>query len=160
MIAWANEPAYSLDDFEPERSVGYLVKRIHAEGTAAMERLFADSRLTFTQWAALMSVRNGKGRTCASMARDMGHDLGATSRVIAALEERGLIARERSADDRRVVHLALTAEGEALAAEQGERLMRLWNRWLDGWSRDELDCFIDGLRRLRTTLEREREDGA
>jgi DNA-binding MarR family transcriptional regulator len=149
-------PAYTVDSFEPDRSVGYLVKRIHAEVIAALEPLFDPLDLTFTQWSALVSVHYGRGGTCAALARELGHDIGATSRLIATLEERGLLTRERSTEDRRVQHIQLTAEGAELAARRRELLVTQWNRWLDGWTRDEVDALVGGLQRLRATLEAER----
>jgi DNA-binding MarR family transcriptional regulator len=146
----------SHDPFEPTRSIGYLVKRVHFALIASAEPLFADADLTFTQWAALVTVYLRTGQTCALLARELGHDMGATSRVIALLEARGLLQRSRDPDDRRVIRLSPTPEGAALAAAHRARLHDLWRGWLADWTPAEVDTLIAGLQRLAATLEQTR----
>lgn len=152
--------AYNPEEFEPDRSIGYLVKRVHFDAMALVEPLFEGSDLTFTQFAALVSVVYGRGRTCAAMARELGHDMGATSRIIGVLEERGLLERERDPDDRRIVNLEVTPRGREQAKAAKERLVNQWNDWLSDWSRDDVDRLIAGLQRLRATLAAAREETA
>lgn len=152
--------AYNPEEFEPDRSIGYLVKRVHFDAMALVEPLFEGHDLTFTQFAALVSVVYGRGRTCAAMARELGHDMGATSRIIGVLEERGLLERERDPGDRRIVNLEVTPRGREQAKAAKERLVNQWNEWLSDWSREDVDRLIAGLQRLRATLAAAREETA
>jgi len=152
--------AYTPESFEPDRSIGYLVKRIHFDAMALVEPQFDGTDLTFTQFAALVSVVFGRGRTCAAMARELGHDMGATSRIIGVLEERGLLRRERDPDDRRIVNLQVTELGHERALAARQRLVEQWNDWLRDWSGDEVEALIAGLQRLRRTLADAREEAA
>jgi len=156
----SHPPAYTPETFEPDRSIGYLVKRIHFDAMALVEPQFEGTDLTFTQFAALVSVVFGRGRTCAAMARELGHDMGATSRIIGVLEERGLLQRERDPDDRRIVNLEVTPRGHELAQAARQRLVDQWNEWLVDWSPDEVEALIANLQRLRGTLATVREDAA
>lgn len=152
--------AYTLDTYDCSRSLGYLTKRLHRDLTAVIEPLFADAELSFSQWAAMMSIAHRDANTCAALSRDIGHDMGATSRMIAGLEERKLIVRERSEDDRRVVRLSLTRAGHDLADLYRGKLANLWNIWLADWSDADVETLIGGLQRLQRTMDRVREAGA
>jgi len=144
---------YEPDSFEPEQAVGYLTKRVHQLGHAALEPLFSAHGLTHSQWSALVTIYYGKGRTCAGLAREMAYDAGATTRLVDAIEARGWITRRRSDDDRRVIHLALTPDGEALARLMRDRVVECWNEWLSDWDRAEADTLLRLLRKLRDRLD-------
>jgi DNA-binding MarR family transcriptional regulator len=78
--------------------------------------------------------------------------------IVDRMEQRGLIARQRDAEDRRVTRVALTDEGRALisnfAVERRERLSAL----LDELTDTELSGFLAGARAMR--MARERHDPA
>lgn len=73
-----------------------------------------DLRLGFTQLAALYAVAGTATLTIADLAEQIGRSASATSRIVSALEARGLIAREEEVADRRQRTLRVTAEGTAL----------------------------------------------
>jgi hypothetical protein len=62
--------------------------------------------------------------------------------------KRGLVSRQRSETDRRVVALSLTARGRALVEQLAPRVMDLWNALLSGFSHAEIDTLIALLTRL------------
>jgi DNA-binding MarR family transcriptional regulator len=74
--------------------------------------------------------------------------------IIDRMEQRGLVERLRDAEDRRVVRVALTAEGRRLvtgiAAERRDHLLAL----LDDLTDDELAAFLVGVRAMRRARER------
>ena len=71
--------------------------------------------VTYTQFTLLGSLswltRDDHVPTQQEVARHAGADRMMTSRVLRALEERGLLARDADQDDRRAVRLRLTPEG-------------------------------------------------
>jgi len=143
---------YTEEAFEPDRSIGYLVRRAHQLGGAALDPVFATEGLTGTQWSALVSIWFGRGATAADLARDLGHDKGAMTRLVDVLEERGWITRERTADDRRCINLALTDDGAAVALRCKTRVVACWNTWLADWPNEEVERLIALLAKLRGTL--------
>lgn len=143
---------YSDSDFRPDCSIGYLIRRAHQLGGAAMEPVFAAEGLTGMQWSALVSIWFKRGETAAELARDLGHDKGAMTRLVDAVEERGWVTRERTGDDRRRIILRLTPEGEALALRCKKRVLACWNEWLADWPREEIEQLIGLLQKLRDTL--------
>ena len=138
--------------FYPESSVGYLTHRVQQQSSAAMEPLFAREGITKTQWTALVSIGLDRATTCVDLARDLAHDKGAMTRLLDQLEERGLIARERSGEDRRYVRLALTEDGVAVTERCRRRVAECWNRWLDEFPTKEVDQVLATLRRLAQVI--------
>jgi DNA-binding MarR family transcriptional regulator len=74
--------------------------------------------------------------------------------IVDRMEQRGLITRQRDAEDRRVTRVALTEEGRGviggLAAERREHLGVL----VDDLTDDELAGFLAGVRAMRRARER------
>ncbi len=143
---------YAESEFAPDVSIGYLVRRAHQLGGVAMEPVFAAEGLTGIQWSALVSVYFRRGVTAADLARDLGHDKGAMTRLVDTLEDRGWITRQRTPEDRRCVKLALTDEGAAVAMRCKRNVVACWNRWLADWSETEVHTMIALLQKLRGTL--------
>jgi len=143
---------YQESTFVPDRALGYLVRRVHQLGGAALEPVFAAEGLTYTQWSALVSIWYGRGATAAELARDLGHDKGAMTRLVDTLEERGWITRERIPGDRRCINLALTEAGAAVALRSKQKVVACWNDWLADWPDAEVDTLIALLQKLRATL--------
>jgi DNA-binding MarR family transcriptional regulator len=143
---------YSEACFDPDNSIGYLVRRANQLGAAALEPVFADHGLTYTQWQALVSIWFGRGMTAADLARDLGHDKGATTRLVDMLSDKGWITREPSPDDRRRIALALTDAGEAVTLACKKDVVGCWNRWLSDWPEEDARTLILLLQRLRATL--------
>ncbi len=142
------KPYYRVETFTSQNALGYLVRRLHNLMVPCAEAQFAGEELTFSHWVALISLRDGLTHTCADISRHMGHDSGATTRLIDQLEARGLVARHRSKKDRRVVDLALTAEGKAVAKALTPRMVNLSNEVLKDIPASEVNALIDILKRL------------
>ncbi|MGI4732440.1 MAG: MarR family winged helix-turn-helix transcriptional regulator [Janthinobacterium lividum] len=145
---------YTESTFEPDCSIGYLVRRAHQLGGAALEPVFEDEGLSSLQWSALVSIWFKRGETAADLARFLGHDKGAMTRLVDTLEQRGWITRVRTSCDRRRIDLVLTPEGRDVTLRCRARVVVCWNEWLADWPRDEVQTLIDLLSKLRDTLDR------
>jgi DNA-binding MarR family transcriptional regulator len=150
---------YSVQDFAPDCSIGFLGRQIHQMGGQSLEPLFVEEGLTHTQWSAMIAIWFGRGNTCATLARDMAHDKGAMTRLVDTLENNGWVARTRSVEDRRIVHLALTDAGRVVALRCRDRVIERWNRWLKDWKPDEVTTLISLMQKLRATMEADAVDG-
>lgn len=146
---------YSVDTFRTQNSVGYLIKRLHQLALPRIESSFANEELNVSHWIALISLRDGAATTCAEIARHLGHDTGATTRLIDQLEERGLVTRQRSTDDRRVVRLSLTPSGRAALKALTPYVVEFWNGALEEFSPSEFATLLALLTRLLARVERE-----
>ena len=144
---------YDSTNFFPDTSAGYLIRVCNQLGLSHLDQAFAAEGVTTVQWSALIGIHQGRAPTCAALARDMAHDKGAMTRMIDALEAKGLVARTRDADDRRIGNLTLTQEGEAAAMRCRQRAIDCWNDLFAEWPHDEINTFIAQLQRLRRPLE-------
>lgn len=149
------KPYFRADNFSCHQSLGYLTRRVQNLTTPHAEAIFADQDLTFTQWIALMGLREGVAETSADLARHLNHDTGATTRLVDQLEERGFVKRQRSKSDRRVVKLALTPQGRAVAKMHVPPIVDFWNRMTDELSQQEIKQLIGLTTRLIRRLEAE-----
>ena len=83
--------------------------------------------LTYTQYILLLETgTSGSGLTVSDLGTRMGLDSGTLSPLLRRLEQRGLVLRQRTSTDERVVTVTLTEDGAAtlkdvLVALQGLR---------------------------------------
>src|ERR1700682_4381043 len=104
---------YRSSSYCADESVGYLMKRVGMSIVYQADKRLAQHGLTSAQWGPLMRMRISSGSTVAELARWMQVDAGAMTRLLDRLEKKGLCKRVRSTEDRRVVQVELTREGEA-----------------------------------------------
>ncbi len=147
-IAYYTGETYAVDD-----SYGYLVRRLHASLQRHMERRVQSLDLTALQWGPLLLIAQGKGDTAAALARALDIDTGAVTRMIDRLERKGLVQRRRSTHDRRLVHLALTAEGKHAIGLVPFAIAEVLNLHLAGFSDREV-------RQLKRFLSRMIDNGS
>jgi DNA-binding MarR family transcriptional regulator len=157
-----HEPA-PADFYTPEvlaqgNSLGYLVKRVMNSFLLQTDRRLLPLDLTHAQWLPLYALAKGRCQTTAALARELALDPGAMTRALDRLEAKGLIVRERSAQDRRVVDLQLTDSGRVLAAQVPPVLCEVLNAHLSGFSEAEWQQLIGLLMRLVANADRLRED--
>jgi DNA-binding MarR family transcriptional regulator len=103
--------------------VGMLAARLRI-GVTRLARLLrsqGDTGLSPSQLSALTSVERHGPLTLGALADHERVAPPSITRVVAKLEERGLVARRVDRDDRRVAHVSTTAEGASLLAEVRQR---------------------------------------
>jgi len=139
---------YSADTLRPDQSVGLLMKRVMQSVLQQIDRRLAAHDLTHAQWRPLYRLLTGECDTMAALARDEAQDPGAMTRALDRLEAKGLVRRERSLQDRRVVKLVLTDAGRAAAQPVPAVLAEVMNAHLAGFSEAEWHLLVDMLQRL------------
>jgi DNA-binding MarR family transcriptional regulator len=140
-----------------EESVGYLMKRIMLSIVYQADKRLDEHGLTSAQWGPLMRLRTSGGSTVAELARWLQVDAGAMTRLLDRLEKKGLCKRVRSTEDRRVVKVELTAQGEAAITEVPAVLAEVMNAHLAGFSKTEWQALKTYLQRMVETGEALRE---
>ena len=139
---------YSPAQLQPEDSVGYLMRKVMASIRTQADARFASHDLTYAQWLPLFKLSHCTTATVASLARDLESDPALITRTLDRLEAKGLVLRQRSTTDRRVVQLALTAEGQKVAAQVPAVLADVLNRHLRDFTHDEWQQLLSLLRRM------------
>jgi DNA-binding MarR family transcriptional regulator len=141
-------PIYDRATYTRENSMGYLMRRITQLMVGQVDRRLGCTGLTHAQWAPLFLIHRGEANTLAALARELQVDAGALTRTLDRLEAKGLCRRERSAEDRRVVHLMLTPEGEKAAEPVPGILCDVSNAMLQGFSQAEWEALMGFLQRI------------
>ena len=107
-------------DAGPHGSPGFWLHHAALAWRAELDSRLRDLGLTPTQFLLLASAgwleHEGGPPTQQDVARQAGADRMMTSKVVRALEERGLLARHADESDGRALRLTLTAAGRDLTA--------------------------------------------
>ena len=151
---------YVAGQFRPDQSVGYLMRNVIGSIREQANAQLAKHDLTYVQWVPLYTLVVQDGNTVASLSRELGIDPGAMTRSIHRLEAKGLVRRERSRTDRRVVNLVLTPAGRKVAGKVPEVLSRLLNAHLRGFSEAEWRQLLQFLQRMLANGQALREAAA
>lgn len=142
------EGLYQREGYRLGDSLGYLLKRTVAMLSGAIDQELVHYDLTHPQFSILMILHDTNCSTAAELARETCGDTGAITRMLDRLEAKGLVRRVRSAADRRVVNIELTAAGKAAADQMPTLAINVLNRHLQGVNREELETMKQLLRRL------------
>ena len=143
---------YTVDNFRPENSMGYLMRRIMGVIAQEVEREMEPFGLTDAQWKPLLRLYLRQANTVAELARCCEMDAGSMTRLLDRVEAKGLLRRVRSSEDRRVVNIELTPDGLAAAAQIPVILSRVQNNALRGFSETEWRSLQDFLQRIFTNV--------
>jgi DNA-binding MarR family transcriptional regulator len=93
----------------------------------------AEQALTLSQYALLQSLADREAARVQELSRDAGITASTATRILDALERRGIVRRARSNEDRRGVTVTLTAQGREVLSSQ------------DDWLRDRRRAFFESL---------------
>ena len=93
------------------------------------------------------------GATQSELAVHSGRDKAQLARLVAGLRERGLLAAEADAHDRRNLRLSLTAEGQAVQRSLQQQGKRLTTQAMAGFSAAERAQLSALLQRVQGNLE-------
>lgn len=139
---------YPNANVAPEENVGYLLRSVLSSIRANADAQLQGRGLTFAQCLPLYKISRCENTTLAVLARDLEADPATVTRLLDRLEAKGLVVRERSTSDRRVVHVRTTRVGTAMAEELTPVLADTLNTHLAGFSPAEWQQLMDLLRRM------------
>lgn len=144
---------YTPGTFTPDQSVGYLMRQVLNSIRSQVDMRLTSCDMTYVQWLPLYKLMLQEGATTASLSRELAIDPGAMTRSVDRLVAKGLVRRERSQQDRRVVHLVLTAEGRSAAQRVPAVLSEVLNAHLQGFSDAEWRQLLQLLQRMQANGE-------
>ncbi len=144
-----NEMLPEISVYQLGESVGYLISRVKSTtSNLVTQRTMAELGITSQQASILFMVASGKCLLAAELAREYGIDASAVTRLVDRLEKRGLLTRVRSSEDRRVIRLALTAEGLSIARRLPAIFTSVMDSLLAGFTPEEAGFLKSMLRRV------------
>lgn len=139
---------YDGATYDPRASVGMLLRRVAGSISRVVNARMEQHGLTQAQWGPLYLLHRCQCHTAAELARDIGLDTGTVTRTLDRLEDKGFLRRERSTDDRRVVNLALTPQGQQAIEPVPHVIAEVINAHLAGFTRAEHDQLAALLARM------------
>lgn len=135
---------YDEATYDARKGVGHLMHRVRTEMLASIDKELAKDEelgpldVSGAQFIILATVGKAEGPlSTSSLCKGISYDAGAMTRMIDRLEDKGLLRRQRDPNDRRLVNLELTDAGLAAVPRMRKISMRVSNRFLRGFTRDE-----------------------
>jgi len=109
-------------------SLLYSIKRVELVVRAHLDDLLKPSGITALQYTALTVLEQHDGLPAAQLARRSFVTAQSTADLVRALEQRGLVVKERNPENRRELQIRLTDAGRALLAEHADAVIALEQR--------------------------------
>jgi len=147
------EGIYTVETYGAEDSVGFLVASLRTRIFKALDIEMGKLGFTAAQWPILRLLAAGESPTAADLCRQLNYDTGSMARMLSRLERKGVIVREPSDSDRRVVRLRLTPAGRRLHPKLRDVAIRVLNHLTQGMSPDEVRVVSEQLKRMRSNLQ-------
>ena len=138
----------ALDLAALRQTPGFMIRMLQLLNFEAFYPYFEALKLSPLEYAILVAVRDNKSVTQSELAAVLKMQLPNLVKILARMEESGILRRKRSARDRRAVELSLSAAGER-RADEASRLGESFNaRTLSALSRAEQATFLQMMARL------------
>lgn len=129
---------------------GFLIRRLHQIHVALFLEECREFDVTPIQYGLMTALLVQPGLDQISLARDAGIDRTSVADVLQRLEQRGIIVRKFSDEDRRVKLVFLTAKGENLTRKMESAMLRAQERLVEPLSKNKRDKLMRILTELVT----------
>lgn len=149
---------YSPSQYRPDESIGYLMRQVLQSILTQADAQLSPLDLTYVQWLPLYKLSMGECDTVAGLSKHLLLDPAALTRALDRLEAKGLVERQRSTRDRRVVNLVLTEAGKQVVPQVPAALADVLNAHLRGFTEAEWQQMLQFLRRMLANGEALRAD--
>lgn len=126
-----------IEDLDPVQDLGRLASYLRSNLVTHLDNALEDKELTSAQYIVVVLLARGKVNTLAELCEHMVYDRGAMSRLLSRLEDKGLVAKKQSVEDRRSTLLCLTEKGQQLYPEILPTVNDIYRKALTGFSDDE-----------------------
>ena len=133
-------------------TLGYWSNRLTLAMNVAFDRALEPFGITNPQWALLMVLYRCEAETPAELARILGVDGSAVTRLLDRVEAKGFVRRALNDSDRRSLRVELTDEGRELMPRTLEIAREFGERYAGSLTDDERDAFIRIARKVIESL--------
>ena len=144
-------PASAGASGEVEQLAGEILQAIGAARAAASSEGFrglVGRSLSMTHLHVLGTLRARDSMRMSDLARALDISVANATGIVTRMEDRGLVARSRDANDRRAVNASLTDEGRQVLVEMDRRGREFFTRVLGRLSVEELTELRNGMRAM------------
>ena len=140
-------------DVDPARSVGYLIRSSSRLILAKLQAMLEPHGITLGQYFILRELWENEGITQRELSGRVSIQEPSTVAALDALEKRDLVTRVRSKQDRRKMHIYLTARGRGLRAELLGYAAQIINGATENFAPGEVETLRALLGRLKANLD-------
>jgi DNA-binding MarR family transcriptional regulator len=140
--------------YPPSESAGYLVRDAHRAFQRLLEKRIAAHGVSRGQWYFLRVLWTEDGLSQRELSARVGMMEPTTVIALRSMEKAGLIRRMRSADDKRVTKVWLTAKAKRMRAPMLLIARGINEEACQGVSREEFDTFRRAIARMTANLDR------
>jgi DNA-binding MarR family transcriptional regulator len=140
----------------PEMQFSYDVRETSRVLLETLKERIEPLGLTLTQFFLLRHLWDGEGVSQTELSERLATTQPATVATLDGLEARGLVKRVRTAEDRRVARIYLTAKGRTLRSKLLAIAHASSSDALDGFSAAEIAQFRTMMERVRVNLNEHR----
>lgn len=148
MNAAAQKIAIVAEAVEPKRVVGRLIKQVLTSLVRDIDVRMQPLGLTAMQWEPLILIHFARADTVAGLARESQVNCASMTRMLDRLEAKDLLRRRRSSEDRRVVHVELTAKGRKVIGAILPQVVATLDDHLEGFSTADVSRLTNLLERM------------
>jgi DNA-binding MarR family transcriptional regulator len=141
-------------DYPPIESAGYLVRDAHRAFQRLLEKRIAAHGVSRGQWYFLRVLWTEDGLSQRELSARVGMMEPTTVIALRSMEKAGLIRRVRSADDKRVTKVWLTAKAKRIRDPMLLIARGINEDACQGVSREEFDTFRRAIARMTANLDR------
>ena len=152
--AAADGAANATGDLLHHESDGYLVRDAHRAFQRLLERRIAPHGVTRGQWYFLRVLWTKDGLSQRELSERVGMMEPTTVIALRSMEKAGLIRRVRSADDRRVTHVRLTAKARRMRDGLLQVARSINAQADDGISAEDIAVFRRVIMRMTANLDK------
>jgi MarR family transcriptional regulator for hemolysin len=132
--------------------IGLILARVAKRVSRAFDDALAQAGGSRPTWLILLSLKADRPATQRDLAAAVGIEGATLTYHLNAMEQAGLITRERLPENRRIHRVAMTDQGEAVFARLRDAALAHDARLRAGLSDDELAALRDALERLESNV--------
>jgi len=140
------------DDRTQRPPLLYLIKQVELAVRQRLDEVAAVQDLTALQYTALTVLERHPGMTSAELARNSFVRAQTMAEMVTYLIDRGLVKRERDADNRRQYLLFLTRKGQTVADRLRTPVAAIEQEMVEDLDREEVKALRGYLLRCRQAL--------
>jgi DNA-binding MarR family transcriptional regulator len=147
-----DDPERSAAGF-PDDVISTVLRRLVRSGGLLEPHDHAGVHASLSEVLALRELTQHPGMAQHELAERLGLEKSTVSRLVAGMEQRGWVRRDRDPGNRRYLRLTLTTDGDETAHRIGTRLQEHHRILLGALTASELDALTVGLTALARVIE-------
>jgi DNA-binding MarR family transcriptional regulator len=140
-------------------SLTTLIERYHTATFSVTKRAqielrayLGEHQLTLEQFSIMRYIRGNPSCTSTELADAFGVGKSAITSIITKLADKSCLIRIPDANDRRIIRLELTGAGLKMTADTDVQMEQWLSRYLQYFSRDEIESFINSFEKLASLM--------